>query len=117
MLRVIVNQAVKAFRPTCFVSSLRMSSGVFSTKIKPGVDLKPQLCYSVMDWSNITAKRTNSRGDFFVLCDRFRVVTREGGVAQINCSSVMKKRRKKMNKHKYKKLRKKMKFLRRRLGK
>ena len=34
-----------------------------------------------------------------------------------DCSSVLKKRRRKMNTHKYKKLRKKMKFLRRRLGK
>ena len=40
---------------------------------------------------------------------------REEGVVQ--CSSVMKKRRRKMNRHKYKKWRKKMKFLRRSLGK
>ena len=33
------------------------------------------------------------------------------------CSSILKKRRSKMNKHKYKKRRKKQKFLRRRLGK
>ena len=33
------------------------------------------------------------------------------------CSSVLKKRRSKMNKHKYKKQRKKYKFLRRALGK
>ncbi len=36
---------------------------------------------------------------------------------EMGCSSVMKKRRKKMNKHKHKKWRKKMRFLRRRLGK
>ena len=35
----------------------------------------------------------------------------------VECSSVMKKRRRKMNRHKYKKWRKKMLFLRRRLGK
>lgn len=40
---------------------------------------------------------------------------REEGVVQ--CSSVMKKRRRKMNRHKYKKWRKKMRFLRRSLGK
>ena len=40
---------------------------------------------------------------------------REEGVMQ--CSSVMKKRRQKMNRHKYKKWRKKMRFLRRSLGK
>ena len=38
------------------------------------------------------------------------------GVAY-ECGSVMKKRRSKMNKHKYKKLRKRTKFLRRRLKK
>ena len=38
------------------------------------------------------------------------------GVAY-DCGSVLKKRRSKMNKHKYKKLRKRTKFLRRRLGK
>ena len=38
----------------------------------------------------------------------------DGGVA---CSSVVKKRKQKMNRHKYKKRRKKMRFLRRRLGK
>ena len=35
----------------------------------------------------------------------------------VQCSSVMKKRRRKMNRHKYKKWRKKMRFLRRSLGK
>ena len=34
----------------------------------------------------------------------------------LECSSVLKKRRKKMNKHKYKKWRKKYRFLRRRHG-
>ncbi len=40
-----------------------------------------------------------------------------GSQGDMDCSSVLKKRRKKMNKHKYKKRRKKLKFLRRRLGK
>lgn len=36
---------------------------------------------------------------------------------RVRCSSVIKKRKKKMNKHKYRKWRKKMRFLRQRLGK
>lgn len=36
---------------------------------------------------------------------------------KVHCSSVIKKRKKKMNKHKYRKWRKKMRFLRQRLGK
>ena len=94
--------------------------------------LLPEDCPDVLECSNGTREKESTlwysstmeyhlppevREEGVVQCSSVmkNAEVREEGVVQ--CSSVMKKRRRKMNRHKYKKWRKKMRFLRRSLGK
>ena len=77
--------------------------------------LLPEGCPDVLECSNRTREKESIMWCGSVMEYHLPAGVREEDVVQ--CSSVMKKRRRKMNRHKYKKWRKKMRFLRRSLGK